>query len=301
MESCIEAVEAVFRILGEGSATTPGVLGFEVADGGFHLKAGTFGDYFAAKINGNFPGNPAGFGLPTIQGLIVLSSVRDGRPLAVLDSGELTARRTGAATGVAVKFLAPDQPLTVTLCGCGQQASAQLEAVAAVREIAAVFASDIDPAQAQRLTEAQSSMRITPISWSELARYTRQSDLVITCTPSRSGYLGARHVRPGALVAAVGADNPHKQELAHELMAAAHVVTDLTAQCAKIGDLHHALEAGVMRLEDVHAELGEVVAGRAAGFGSQTIVFDSTGHALQDVAAAAIVYERAIGHAQVDT
>jgi alanine dehydrogenase len=104
-------------------------------------------------------------------------------------------------------------------------------------------------------------------------------------------------VRPGTFVAAVGADNPLKQELDPELMAANKVVVDILEQCATIGDLHHAIEAGVMLKTDVYAELGRIITGRIPGRTSneETIIFDSTGTALQDVAAASIVYEKALG------
>ena len=104
------------------------------------------------------------------------------------------------------------------------------------------------------------------------------------------------HVRPGTFVAAVGADSADKQELDPQLMAAAAVVADALEQCAAIGDLHHALEAGAMSLGDVRAELAELVAGAKTGRRSsdEITIFDSTGTALQDVAAAAIVYEKAL-------
>jgi ornithine cyclodeaminase/alanine dehydrogenase-like protein (mu-crystallin family) len=124
----------------------------------------------------------------------------------------------------------------------------------------------------------------------------RDSDIVVTCTTSRLPLLGAADVSPGTFIAAVGADNPDKQEISPDLMAAHTVVTDLTEQCAAIGDLHHAIAAGRMSTGDVYAELGEIVAGRKPGRRSaeEIVVFDSTGTALQDVAAAVVVYERAV-------
>ena len=103
-------------------------------------------------------------------------------------------------------------------------------------------------------------------------------------------------MQPGTFIAAVGADSEDKQELAPQLMASSKVVTDVTEQCETIGDLHHAIAAGAMRREDVHAELAEIVAGRKPGRQreDEVIIFDSTGMALQDVAAAAIVYQRAL-------
>ena len=124
----------------------------------------------------------------------------------------------------------------------------------------------------------------------------RASDVVVTCTPSRRPLLSAADVPTGCFVAAVGADSEDKQELAPDLLARSVVVVDVLEQCARIGDLHHALAAGAMRREDVHAELADVVSGRRPGPRSadEITVFDSTGTALEDVAAAALVYERAV-------
>jgi alanine dehydrogenase len=121
------------------------------------------------------------------------------------------------------------------------------------------------------------------------------SDVVVTCTPSRRPLLLAEHVRPGTFVAAVGADSADKQELEPRLMAAGVVVADILEQCAAIGDLHHAITAGVLTKDTVHAELADVVVGRKPGRRSadEITIFDSTGTALQDVAAAAVVYEEA--------
>ena len=121
------------------------------------------------------------------------------------------------------------------------------------------------------------------------------ADICVTCTPSRVFLLDG--VEPGTFVAGVGVDSERKRELSPPLLARSKVVVDVLAQCMLMGDLHHAIDAGVMTTNDVHAELGQVVAGRrpARASDDEVIVFDSTGMALQDVAAAAVVYERALG------
>jgi alanine dehydrogenase len=295
MPVCVDRVEDAFRRLGEGTAPSPGVLSFDGGGGHFHIKAGLSGaGHFVTKVNGNYPGNPA-IGLPTIQGLVMLCDAGDGRPLAVLDSAELTARRTGAATGVAVKHLAIEKPLVVTLCGCGRQAASQLAAVAAVRPIERVDVCDIDDDRAARFARQQShDIPVAAFPLSRLREYTRSSDVVITCTPSRRALLRRDDVRNGCLVAAVGADNPQKQEIDPALMAHSKVITDLTGQCAVMGDLQHAIAARLMTKEGVYAELGEVVAGVKPGRADaeEIIVFDSTGFGLLDAVTAALVYER---------
>jgi ornithine cyclodeaminase/alanine dehydrogenase-like protein (mu-crystallin family) len=123
-----------------------------------------------------------------------------------------------------------------------------------------------------------------------------ESDIIVTCTPARAPLIGRSDVREGTFIAAVGSDYEDKQELDPSLLSAAKVVVDILEQCATIGELHHAIDAGLMRREDVHAELSDVVSGRMPGRESEAevIVFDSTGTALEDVAAASLVYERAL-------
>ena len=298
--ACIGAVERAFRQNAEGKIGPAGILATHVEGGSFHIKTAALvgaACYFAAKTNANFPGNPKAHGLPTIQGAILLFDAANGCLLAVMDSAEVTALRTGATTAVAAKYLAKQSAATLTLVGCGTQAVAQLGAVATVRQLRRVFVADIDPARAARFAEQYGKalgIELEPVS--DLRKALSGSDMCITCTPSRKFIVDAEWVPPGCFVAAVGADSESKQEIDPALFISASVVVDSLEQCASIGDLHHAIDAGAITRNDVHAELGEVIAGRKAGRQSETetILFDSSGVALGDVAAAAVVYEGAI-------
>lgn len=130
---------------------------------------------------------------------------------------------------------------------------------------------------------------------SELSAAAAGSDVIITTTPAKSFFLRESFLRAGTIVAAVGADSPGKQELEPCLIANAKLVVDILEQCARVGELHHALDAGLMTREAVYAELSEVLAGKKVGRANaeEIIVFDATGSAIQDTAAAAAVYERA--------
>ena len=300
MGDCIAAVEAAFRDHALGRAIAPQVLGIHVEGGGFHIKtAGLLGErpVFAAKVNGNFGDNEARFGLPRIQGIIVLCDARRGSPLAVMDSSEITALRTAAATAVAARHLARPGATSVLIAGCGRQSRSQLAAVAAVRPITCALAVDKDPLRARAFAREMTAALGFPVAAApELAPAARQCGIVVTCTSAQGIVLQDGDVAPGTFVAAVGADSESKQEIAPALMARAAVVPDLLEQAAAIGDLHHAILAGAMRREDVRAELGAVVAGCAKGRldEEEVVIFDSTGTALQDVAAAALVYDRAV-------
>jgi alanine dehydrogenase len=299
LDDCIDAVERAFRLYGERKAPAPGVLGMHTEDGGFHIKAGLldFGrSYFAAKVNGNYPDNPSRFSLPTIQGVIVLCDAANGTPLAVMDSREITSLRTAAATAVATKFLVRHDAKVATICGCGSQGYAQLRALLRVCNLQLVLACDKNHEQAGKFVRHfGEALNIKVEATDDLASAIRQSDICVTCTSSRDPLLGPDHVHAGTFIAAVGADNPHKQELHPLLMAKAKVVCDSTDQCSTMGDLHHALEANAMKRSDVYAELGEIVAGKKLGrtANDEITIFDSTGMALQDVAASARVYEQA--------
>lgn len=303
MPDCIEAVERAFLRHAQGLTIPPAVLGVHVEGGGFHVKAAGLMDAiggrpaFAAKVNANFPGNPDRTGLPTIQGMIALFDASDGRVLALLDSIEITSLRTGAATAVAARHLARPGPATVTICGCGEQGRYQLRALACVRPLERVMAIDVSADRAARFaTSMAEELDIEVSVVNGPADAARETDIWVTCTTARRWFLGRQHVGAGVFVAAVGADNPEKQEIEPELLAASAVVADVLDQCASIGDLHHAIAAGLMRRADVRAELADVVSGSNKGRYSpdEIVVFDSTGTALQDVAAAALVYERAI-------
>ena len=127
LDDCIAAVEAAFRLHGEGRIPPPGILGMPAAGGGFHIKAALLPlarRYFAAKVNGNFSANAQRFGMPTIQGIVFLADAGNGEPLAVMDSIEITILRTGAATAVAAKHLAREGSQVATICGCGNQSEA---------------------------------------------------------------------------------------------------------------------------------------------------------------------------------
>jgi len=308
LPDCIEAVEQVFRqhALGE-LPIAPGVLGAHVTGGGFHIKtaalAGSPG-YFAAKVNANFPGNPSSFGLPTIQGVIALFDAQCGRPLALLDSIEITILRTAAATAVAARYLARADTTTVTICGCGMQGRIHLRALMHVLPIKHVFALDVDPVRARQYAqELAPELGVSISATDDLAAAVAASTVCVTCTPAQRPIFRVDLLHPGLFIGAVGADSPEKQELEPAVLQRSRVVVDILEQAATMGELHHAIAAGLLSSTDVHANLGQVVAGQRPGRTNEQeiFVFDSTGTALQDVAAAALVYERAksTGHGTV--
>jgi alanine dehydrogenase len=299
LEECIPAVEQAFRLRAEGKVQAPGILGVHATDGGFHIKAGILKlgrEYFVAKANANFPGNLTKNGLPTIQGVIVVNDAQDGRLLALLDSIEITIIRTGAATAVAAKYLSRPESHTVTICGCGNQGKISLRALSVVRDIRKVFVFDIDEAAARKFKRDMSNVPNIDIEVvTDVRDGLRSSDIVVTCTSSKHYFINHEDITPGMFIAAVGSDNEDKQELDPLLLLRSKVVADSIEQASKIGELHHVLKAGLAMPGNMCCELGEVIAGIKPGRSSEdeVIIFDSTGTALQDVAASAVVYEKA--------
>jgi ornithine cyclodeaminase/alanine dehydrogenase-like protein (mu-crystallin family) len=291
----LNAVEQAFRAAASGNAQSPHPMHIPVARGGFHAKGASISldrNYVAVKVNGNFPGNPFEMGLPTIQGAILLSDGSNGQLLAILDSIEVTLRRTAAASALAARLLARPDSRLVLICGCGEQGRAHVAALREILPIGRYLLWDRDYRAAEAL-----AAEVDAVAVRDLTQAAGSADVIACCTTSREPFLDAEMVAPGTFIAAVGTDSPDKSEIAPALMANATVVTDVTAQCAEMGDLHHAIEAGATTAADVHAELGELLVGAKAGRTSpdEIIVFDSTGTGLQDVAAAAAIYERCCG------
>ena len=226
----------------------------------------------------------------------MLCDRENGYPLALMDSIEITIKRTGAATAVAAKYLARPDSKVVTICGCGNQGRIQLEALTKVCPLDRVLVFDIDESRARKFADSLArELKPEIVTARNLTEAIRKSDICVTCTTSRRYFLNKDAVMPGTFVAAVGADGSEKQELDPSLMVSNKVVVDILEQCATIGDLHHALEEGLITKANVHAELSEVIAGKKPGRTTEEeiTIFDSTGVALQDLAAAAVVYEKA--------
>jgi alanine dehydrogenase len=295
----VRVVAEAFRAHAEGSSLAPGILHAHTPDGEFHIKAGGIlapEPYFALKCNGGFFQNRERHNLPNIQGMVILASAATGQPLAVMDSMEITIQRTGAATAVAAQFLARPESAVCTICGCGNQARVQLRALCHALPIRKAFVWARQRDRAEIFAAAMSAEFAIPVAaTADLRGALGQSDACATTTPAKQPIIGAGDLPPGIFLAAVGADSPDKQELDARLLPGASVFGDLLAQCAGVGEFHHGISKGLVRQEDFRGELGELLTGKVRGrtFAEEITIFDSTGTALQDVAAALAVYQRA--------
>lgn len=298
-EEALEAVEAAFRALSEKKVIQPPPLGMDIPKvrGEVHVKGAYLEGHpvFAMKVASGFYRNTEK-GLPTGSGLVLVFDATTGFPLALLqDNGYLTELRTGAAGALAVRLLAPERPLEVAVIGAGSQARYQLKAMARVRTLKRIRVwSPVDREISLYAQEVEPELKVpvTPASSPEAA--VARADLVVTVTPSRVPLLEAEWLTPGVTVVAVGSDGPEKQELHVDILArAGKVVVDSREQCSGLGETHHALKAGVLALESIHAELGEILTGKCAGReGDESIVVDLTGVGAQDAGMAGAVWKK---------
>ncbi|MFI6535655.1 ornithine cyclodeaminase family protein [Nonomuraea sp. NPDC050547] len=284
----IDLVQNAFADYALGRTLPSRLAHLDSPPGEFHIKASGHGGVVGVKIGACFYDRPATLGQPSIVGVIALFDGGTGQPVLLLESATVTRLRTAAATAVAVRHLARPDAATLAVLGTGAQAASHVAAIRAVRDISRVLVWGRDPDKTARLAAAH-DLTAAPSPGAAA----RAADVVVTLTPSTTPYLSLADVRPGSLVAAIGSDAPAKRELHADLLAGAALVTDVTHQCAEVGELHHRPDT------PVRAELGEVITGARPGrlSADEIIVFDSTGTAIQDVAAAEALYRAAVARA----
>lgn len=301
MTDAIDAMESAFRALAEERAILPPPVGLLIpeVDGEVHVKGAYLGkgvSEFVFKVASGFYRNPE-LGLPSGSGLMMAFDARTGRPVALLlDNAYLTDVRTGAAGGLAARVLAPEHVPVVTVVGAGVQARMQLRALAAVRRLQRVRVWNRHPERARDCArDLAQELGVEAAAMDDLDEALSGATVVITVTPSREPLLRVDQLTPGCHVTAVGSDGPDKQELDPGIFGEADlVVADRLVQCERLGEIHHALDAGLLDRARV-VELGAVVSGQAPGRSadSQLTVADLTGVGVQDAAIAALALRRA--------
>lgn len=291
----LPAVRDAFLALARGELRSPNVGHLAGNEGSVHIKAAAGLQRFdkvVVKINANFPGNSTKRGLPTIQGVIVLMDTNSGELLALMDSSEITGRRTAAASALAAQYLALPGASRLGIIGCGRQATYHLDALRDVFPLTHLTCMDIDERRASAFADSARSKGLSTSRVRSASECARNSEIVVTCTTSTAPILHREDVPTGCFIAAVGTDSATKREISPQLMASSHVVVDNLAQAIEMGDTHHAIRAGTLTAECIYAELHDIVSGRVRGRTSpdQVFVFDSTGMAIEDLAAADLVF-----------
>jgi ornithine cyclodeaminase/alanine dehydrogenase-like protein (mu-crystallin family) len=258
------------------------------------MPAWQAGKYLGVKIATVFPGN-AGRGQPAINASYVLISARTGQVVALLDGGELTARRTAAASALAARHLARPDARHLLVIGTGRLALNLVEAHSVVRDITSVAIWGRDRQKAGRVAAAAASPGIAASAAGNLETAMREADIISCATLSAEPLVEGAWLRPGTHVDVVGAFKPDMRESDDDVMRKASVFVDTRAGAMKeAGDILQALASGAISATDIRAELAELCLGTHAGRTSddEITVFKSVGAALEDLAGAMLAYEK---------
>lgn len=280
MTAAIDALRKAFRAYGAGEAQNQPRRRLVLPTGSvLHQMAASYGGYFGTKIYSTNPRHGANF-------TFLLYDAATARPLAQFEANHLGQIRTGAASGLAADLLAPDKPLQVALLGAGFQARTQLEALKAVRKLAGVRVWSRTP-KAREEFAAETGAEVSKSA----AEACNGADVIVTATASKDPVVPAGAVEPHALILAMGSNVSTRREVPSEIITSARVVVDDVEQCR--------IEAGDLLLANINWDLVEPLSAivsdsnKKAGGSRRLSIFKSVGLALEDVAAAAYVYERA--------
>jgi len=290
MADVIKVVEEAFRMCGEGKGKMPAKVYLSVEQGDFRAMPAALPGCAGVKWVNVHPRNPP-HGLPSVMAVLIYSDPETGYPLAIMDATEITAYRTGAAAAIASKYLARRNSHTMGVIGAGYQAYTQMLAHAELFNPISINASDISKAAVDRLAQSLPQFSIRSCSIDEAAA----SDIVCTLTPSRSPVVKKEWVSPGTHINAVGADAPGKQELEPSILKEAIVVVDDLTQASHSGEINVPIQKGLYSVNEIYGTLPEVVAGKKKGRtdGKAITVFDSTGIAVEDIAVAKLLFDKA--------
>jgi ornithine cyclodeaminase len=298
----LDAVENAFTWLAEGKVEMPPIMHIEVADhhGDVDIKSAYVRglDHFAVKLGSGFFEN-AKRGLPSSSAMMVLLSAETGFCTSVLlDNGYLTDLRTGLAGAVAARHLAPQRISSVGVIGTGAQARFQIRSLKLVRDFERLRVYGRDAARREAYLDEMRGLSGVEVSAADtIEELVGESEVVVTTTPSREALIEASWLRSGTHVTAMGSDLAGKQELDPQVLARADLlVCDRRSQCAAMGELQHAVAAGLMDEDTPAVELGEITSGRRDGrtHEDQITVCDLTGTGVQDTAIATLAYGRAV-------
>ena len=301
MPSVIEGVGSVYQLKSKGETVVWPLVSHEFEEHRAVMdirSGGVFGDeqLNGLKMLNNFPLNKEQ-GLPPFNGMLMIFDSRTGMPLGVMDAAYITCMRTGAAGAIGAKALARPDSETLFILGAGKQAIYQIAAtLTLLPRLTKVYVADaLDPENARRFAaDCEETLRkdfaidcsgVRFEAAEDLAACVGESDIVITITPARLPVIQKAWVKPGTHFSRIGADMEGKEEIDPEIFRGARIFADDIPQCMRVGEMELPLKKGVIREEDLAAEIGQVLAGTAEGRRSdeEITIFDATGLALLDL------------------
>ena len=300
MTDCLTAVEQAFAELASGTAVLPLRTAIAPPDGlalympAYLKEMGAL----ACKVVTVYKNNPGKFNLPTTIGKVLLQNPETGEVICIMDGGYLTAVRTGAASGVATKYLARKEDGQVAgIFGAGVQAKTQLWAVASVRKLSTAYVHDVSAEAAKTFAKEMTSKLTLEVRVAESGKQIlEQANIICTATSSAVPLFDGSLVKPGTHINGIGSHSPGARELDTTIVKKSKVVADSYEACLKeAGDIMIPIKEGAITNSHLHAELGEVILGKKAGRSSteEITLFKSNGLAIQDAATAKLVYDLA--------
>ena len=300
MNEVLEVVEQAFREKGLGRVQMPPktYLYFERYNGDLRVMPAYMEslDASAVKIVNVHPDNRK-FNLPTVMAVITLIDPKTGAPQAIMDGTEITAARTGAAAGVATKYLAREGASRLGIVGAGVQATKQLAFILHVTDLAEVKVYDIIEETKKKFVQKakQQYQDIEIVAAESVEDAVRDADIISTVTPSRKPLILNEWIEDGTHINAIGADAPGKEELDPAILKRSKLVIDDWNQALHSGEINVPVSKGLINRDDIYGELGEIVAEKKKGrtARNEVTVFDSTGLAIQDTVVAKLVYKKA--------
>ena len=300
MKRTIDAVREAYIAFAYDRVQMPPVMHLDVEkyNGEVDIKSGFVEDFdlIGTKIASGYYDNHK-LGLPPGIAVIVLLDLKTSMPLAIMDGTYITAYRTGAAGAVAASVLARKDSTKVGIIGAGTQGRMQVLALKEIFQLEEIRVWDIEEKMAtEYASEMSELLGIDVKNFTNREEVVRGSDIVVTVTPSKKALVEKDWIEKGMHINAIGADGPGKQEHDPAIVKLADkVVVDSLSQCKRIGEIQHALSLGLIKEQDVHGEIGEILIGKKVGRESDDEItfFDSTGLAAQDIAAAHVVLEAA--------
>jgi len=299
MSDAIKAVTDAYKAFALGQVEMPQVQHLDVAKyrGEVDIKSGAAENFglIGTKIASGYYDNPK-LGLPPGFAVIILLDLKTSMPLAIMDGSYVTAVRTGAAGAVAASVLARKDAKRVGVIGSGTQGRMQVLALNEIFPLEQVKVFNINKVNSEKYAvEMSERLGIDVQAVNTAQNAVSNVDIVITAVPSKKAMVMDEWIEDGMHINAFGADGPGKQELDPKIMKRAKIVVDSLKQCRVIGETQHALAQGLIQESDIHAEIGEILLGNKVGRETEEEItlFDSTGLAVQDIAAANVVYQLA--------
>ena len=301
MKDCMEVVEKAFAELAKGTAVLPLRINITPPDGlslympAYLQELGAL----ACKIVTVYKNNPKKYNMPVIVGKVLLQDPKTGDVICIMDGGYLTAVRTGAASGVATKYLArKDKGQTAGIFGAGVQAKAQLWAVTIARELSRALVYDVsDKAVQNFIDEMSNKLGIEVVRADSPDQILKQADIICAATSSSKPIFVGNNVREGTHINGIGSHTPAARELDTTIVKRSTLIADSYEAClSEAGDIMIPIKEGAIDKSHMKAELGEVITGKKPARSSdpEITLFKSNGLAIQDVATAKLVYDKAI-------